>query len=104
VWYIVLIAALYAIGYITLPSLQSWFREWLLVKRYGVKSMVVDKAEPEPPPAVEVPDQIVAYAKSWNTPWATDDCLERAKRLYVEHDRNWEVAYQELLKQDGEDK
>jgi hypothetical protein len=24
--------------------------------------------------------------------------------LYFEHDRNWEVAYQELLKQDGEDK
>jgi hypothetical protein len=99
-WYIVLVAVLYAIGYITLPGLRICFQSWLFKPTFKNG----DETEKPEPGAIEVPDQIVAYAKSWNTPWATDDCLERAKRLYLEHDRNWEVAYQELLKQDGEDK
>jgi len=59
-------------------------------------------AKPLPAP-LEVPEGIIAYAQSWNEEWAEADVLDRAKRLYMEHG-NWEVAYQKLLEQDGEDK
>lgn len=46
------------------------------------------------------PAKLLAYAKSWGEPWAEEDCLDRAKRLWLEH-HNWDVVFQKLCDQDG---
>lgn len=102
--YIVLVAALCAIGYITLPALRIAFQGWFFPKLYkGTQPTLPSGVRAVEPPAavIEVPEGILAYAASWNSAWAAEDAVERAKRLYVELN-NWELVYQELRRQDGE--
>lgn len=72
-----------------------------------------DKPEPEPalPPEMPagvtdapIPDGVLKYAQSWAgaDDWLAEDIVERFKRLRRSNGNNDELAYQELLKMDGE--
>jgi hypothetical protein len=103
--YILLLAVLYAIGYVTLPAVRNWFATWFYKRVFPPvtdgKPVEAMAAKPATEVIPEMPAKLVAYANSWPDAWVTEDVLERAKRLWLEH-HDWDVVYQQVLAQDGE--
>lgn len=112
IWYTVAAVVAYlSLAYTILPPLQQAFDRWLHQRHYHPKApnptllgTTIPNVEPQQLVSFPaIPDAIERYAGSWSEKWVQDSIIERAKALYLEHG-NWDVAYQELLKQDGEEK
>lgn len=100
---VLLLFVLACAAYVVLPACQNAFRMWSYSWGSGLNTVTPPSEHSSSLATVPVmPEALLAYVSSWGDQWAREDAMERAKRLYLKH-ANWELVYQELLSQDGEE-
>lgn len=89
-------------------GVEKWASMLLRIQSaIGSKAFVSEsKIGTQPSVEAPIPEGVFAYAQSWSggEDWLEVDIVERFKRLRRANGGNDELAYQELLKMDGEDK